>query len=124
MSKIDDEFFYSLFQNKILKKFEIRIFFIFDSFFPLALFYDNDIDDYRANYDKIECMSPINLPNEILEKLKHFTKKNNFTTGSIDMMFADNEYYFLEINPSGQFGFVSNIYNTSLEKEIIDSLLN
>jgi glutathione synthase/RimK-type ligase-like ATP-grasp enzyme len=68
-------------------------------------------------------MAPINLPNEVLEKLKHFTKKNNFTTGSIDMMFSNNEYYFLEINPNGQFGFVSNIYNISIEKIIIDSLL-
>lgn len=124
INKIDDDFFYSLFQNKINKKFELRAFFIFDSFFPIALFYDNDIDDYREDYDKIECMAPINLPNEVLEKLKHFTKNNNFTTGSIDILFSDNEYYFLEINPNGQFGFVSNIYNISLEKKIIDLLLS
>jgi hypothetical protein len=123
LSIIKEDFFYSLFQNKIIKDYEIRVFFIYDTFFSLALFYGNDIDDYRENYNKIECMAPINLPNEVLEKLKHFTKKNNFTTGSIDMMFSNNEYYFLEINPNGQFGFVSNIYNISIEKIIIDSLL-
>jgi hypothetical protein len=123
INKIKEDFFYSLFQNKINKNYEIRVFFIYDSFFPLALFYDNDIDDYRENYNKLECMAPINLPEDILYKLKHFIKVNNFTTGSIDMIFSDNEYYFLEINPNGQFGFVSNIYNVSIEKEIINSLL-
>jgi glutathione synthase/RimK-type ligase-like ATP-grasp enzyme len=41
------------------------------------------------------------------------------TTGSIDLIVDNDEtYYFLEVNPVGQFGFISNWCNAIIEREI------
>ena len=46
-------------------------------------------------------------------------KLADLDTGSIDMMYStDGEYYFLEVNPVGQFGMVSYPCNYYIEKEI------
>ncbi|WP_447951552.1 hypothetical protein [Chryseobacterium koreense] len=45
-------------------------------------------------------------------------------TCSIDMIVnKDWEYYFLEINPVGQFGMISNPCNYFLEKKLAELLL-
>jgi glutathione synthase/RimK-type ligase-like ATP-grasp enzyme len=45
-------------------------------------------------------------------------------TGSVDLIFSeeDNKYYFLEVNPMGQFGMVSKPCNYYLEKEMAQYL--
>lgn len=44
-------------------------------------------------------------------------------SGSLDFIVTpDNEYYFLEVNPVGQFNFVSEICNYHIEKHIAKTL--
>ena len=44
-------------------------------------------------------------------------------SGSIDIIVDEqDDYYFLEVNPVGQFHFVSHICNYYIEKEIAQSL--
>lgn len=118
-------FFPSLFQNRIDKIVELRVFFIENTFFPMAMFYSNSDTDYRDDYNKIARMTPFVLPNDIEVKLKNFIRKTQLTTGSIDLMLGnDNIYYFLEINPNGQFGFVSDSCNYNIEKKIIEVLIS
>jgi hypothetical protein len=38
-SKLPDSFFHSLLQEKINKKYELRIFFYNDNYFPMAIFF-------------------------------------------------------------------------------------
>jgi glutathione synthase/RimK-type ligase-like ATP-grasp enzyme len=46
------------------------------------------------------------------------------TSGSIDLMLASNgDYYFLEVNPTGQIGWVSDFGNYCLEEKIAQYLL-
>ena len=48
----------------------------------------------------------------------------NLNTGSIDMIVTkENEYIFLEVNPVGQFGMVSQPCNYYLEKKITEYLM-
>jgi len=50
-------------------------------------------------------------------------KKINLDNGSIDIIVDNNgKYYFLEINPVGQFGMVSIPCNYYLEKKIANYL--
>ena len=46
------------------------------------------------------------------------------STGSIDLVVDINDvYYFLEVNPVGQFGMVSSPCNYNIEKKLVNTLL-
>lgn len=129
IEKIPQSFSMSLVQEYIEKKFEIRTFFIEDNFYSMAIFSQNDDKtkiDYRNYNDEIpnRCV-PFILPKKVLDKIKKFVKISNHNTGSIDMIYSENEeYYFLEINPMGQFDWLSGNCNYQIEKKIAKILKN
>ena len=52
-------------------------------------------------------------------------KHIGLNTGSIDMIKSvDGNYYFLEVNPSGQFGMTSFPCNYNLHEKVADYLIN
>ncbi|WP_293308321.1 grasp-with-spasm system ATP-grasp peptide maturase [Pedobacter sp. UBA5917] len=120
---IPDIFFPSLVQQKIDKKFEVRAFYLSGRFYSMAIFSQANkktASDFR-NYDnkRPNRTVPYKLPDEIESRLDLLMKELNFGTGSIDLMVDHNDaYYFLEINPEGQFGMVSYPCNYYLEREM------
>lgn len=120
---IPTDFFPSLVQCKIQKKYELRVFFLKDKFWAMAIFSQKDEktkEDYRRyNQEKANRNVPYLLPNELKDKLRNLMVKIGQNSGSIDLIVStDNKYYFLEVNPIGQFGDISHICNFHLEKEI------
>lgn len=115
-------FFPSLVQNYIEKKYELRIFYLNGEFYSMAIFSQKDnqtIIDFR-NYNKTKPNRtvPYKIPDCQAIKLDLLMKKLEINCGSIDMIVTnDNEYVFLEVNPVGQFGMVSYPCNYNLEKK-------
>lgn len=110
-------------QNKIDKKFELRIFYIDDVFYSMAIFSQNDnqtrVDFRNYNLKKSNRNVPYKLPIKIESSLKELVRELTLKTCSIDMIVSkDEEYYFLEINPVGQFGMVSQPCNYYLEEQM------
>ena len=129
ISQYNESLFPSLFQNKIDKKYELRIFYLAGEFFPMAIFSQSNNKtktDFRK-YDREtpnRCV-PYSLPETIKTKLDSFMKLKRLSTGSIDMVVdSRNEYIFLEVNPVGQFGMTSYPCNYYLEKKIAEYLCN
>lgn len=127
VNAISDTFFPSLIQTNIDKKYELRIFFINNDYYAMAIFSQADeqtkVDFRNYNLSKPNRNVPFKLPFEILNKLKSLMKTMNLNTGSIDMIVdKNNDYYFLEVNPVGQFGMVSYPCNYHLEKKIAQYL--
>lgn len=123
LNKLSDEFFPSLFQNEIQKEYELRIFFLDGLFHTMAIFSQIDVQtkvDFRNyNFDKPNRNVPFILPIKIAKKLKKLMNLCKLNCGSIDMILdTKKEYYFLEINPIGQFGMVSNPCNYFIEEVI------
>ncbi|MEO8760221.1 MAG: grasp-with-spasm system ATP-grasp peptide maturase [Bacteroidia bacterium] len=123
INSMPDTFFPSLVQNKIDKKYELRIFFMQTSLYAMAIFSQNDektkIDFRNYNYEKPNRTVPYKLPNDIERKIISFIECTQLNTGSIDMILtSENEYIFLEVNQAGQFGFVSADCNYYLEKKV------
>ncbi|RYD96520.1 MAG: grasp-with-spasm system ATP-grasp peptide maturase, partial [Sphingobacteriales bacterium] len=122
-SGLADTFFPSLVQKYIEKFAELRIFFIHDQLYAMAIFSQQNEQtrlDYR-NYDRITPNRnvPFELPGSIKDKLIRFMNAIKLNCGSIDMILTPgNEYIFLEVNPIGQFGMVSQPCNYGLEKLI------
>jgi ATP-GRASP peptide maturase of grasp-with-spasm system len=125
--KIDRRFFPSLFQKQIKKQFEIRTFYFNKKCYSMAIFSQNSkktqIDFRKYDQAKPARTIPYKLPFGIEKKIEKLMKLINMNTGSIDFILDNNnEYYFLEINPIGQFGMVSYPCNYFLEKKVANFL--
>ena len=125
LSLIPEQFNYSFIQQYIDKKADIRVFFIDNKIYSTAIFSQNDektkIDFRNYNDDKPNRIVPFKLPDDEEKKLKKLMKTLNYQTGSIDYVLdKNNDLYFLEINPIGQYGFISNQCNLFLDRVICD----
>lgn len=126
IDRLSDDFFPTLFQQKIEKLYEIRVFFIGTGIFPMAIISGkgNKSIDYRDHYGTNRNV-PYKLPTEIEEQLLDFIGKSQLFSGSVDLIYSvTKEYYFLEVNPTGQFGWVSKHCNYYLEKKIASVIDN
>ena len=122
-----DGFQNSLLQKQIEKEYEIRAFYLKGKFYSMAIFSQSDSQtqvDFRRYIDeRPNRFVPYILPNCIEIKIISLMEKLNLDTGSIDLIKTkDEKYYFLEVNPVGQFGMVSVPCNYYLEKLIATSL--
>lgn len=119
-TSLPPEFMASLFQEKIDKKFELRIFYLKGKFYPSVIF------SQESNDGKIDCRRnsncrylPYNLPKDIADKLHVLMKSIKQKTGSIDMVVdKNNNYIFLEVNPVGQFVAYGEFCNYYLDREM------
>jgi len=113
----------TLFQEYVEKKYEIRVFFLNGKLYPMCIFSQSNIKtkyDFR-HYDFVRPnrLVPYNFENTFQRKLLNFINKLSMKSGSIDIIVnKNNEYYFLEVNPIGQFQWLSKACNYFLEKQI------
>lgn len=128
IENLPNNFFPSLFQQLLEKDFEIRAFYLNKEFYSMAIFSQEDeqtaVDFRNYNIYKPNRVVPFSLPRDIKTKLSNLMDDLNLTTGSIDLVFRDETYYFLEVNPVGQFGMVSHPCNYFLEEKIAKYLMS
>lgn len=115
--------FPSLLQQNIDKKYELRIFYLNEKCYSMAIFSQNDeqtkVDFRNYNWDKPNRNVPYTLPNKIKNKLIIFMNSMGLKTGSIDLIVTPkDDYIFLEVNPVGQYGMVSIPCSYNLDYEI------
>lgn len=127
IEELPDYFFPLLVQQYIPKELEIRSFYLGGVFYNAAIISQNDkktICDFRNyNYEIPNRIIPVELPVLLEQKLSNLMKILNMDTGSIDIIFYKNEYYFLEINPVGQFDMISYPCNYQLDRHIAKFLI-
>jgi hypothetical protein len=126
MNSIPEHFVISLFQEKINADFEIRVVLVGDVFYAMSIHVFDDEVDYRAKLTSMDNIRLVRfrLPNNIQKKLKKVFKKFNLNYGSADLMYRNGEYYFLEINPTGQISFVNNACNFYIQEQLSNMLTN
>lgn len=121
-------FFPSLIQEYIEKEFELRVFYFNKKCYSMAIFSQNDEQtkvDFRNYNDKNPNRTvPYNLSKSLTKKIENLMVMLGLNTGSLDIIKAKNgKFYFLEVNPVGQFGMVSKPCNYNLEEKIADYLI-
>lgn len=124
--KEKENFFITFFQEKIEKDFEIRSFYLNGKMWSTAIISQNDeqtkTDFRKYNYKKPNRKVPYQLPESIEQKTHQLMQLLDLNCGSIDFIKSGNIFYFLEVNPLGQFLGLSTACNYSLEKEIAQYL--
>ncbi len=125
VEKLSDEFIPTFFQKKIIKDFEVRIFYFNGNFWAIALIVSkkDEVSVDIWNNRKIREV-PINIPDFMCNKIKIFMKTMNYNTGSLDFIVSNGKWFFLELNPSGEYDFVSKRGNYYLNYRIVKLLLN
>jgi ATP-GRASP peptide maturase of grasp-with-spasm system len=128
LDELPEFFVPSIVQNYIEKEFEIRVFYLDGRFFSVAIFSQQQehtkIDFRIIEKDKHVRLTPFELPEEIKSKIRQLMKNLNLNTGSIDMIYTpQKEYYFLEVNPAGQYMWVDYYGNYYIDKHIANFLV-
>lgn len=118
----------SIFQEYIDKEYEIRSFYLSGQFYSMAIFSQSDsrtaIDFRHYRLEKPNRQVPFKLPVDIEQKLKALMESLDMESGSLDVIFDKyNRFVFLEVNPVGQFGMVSEPCNYYLEKKVAEFLI-
>ncbi len=128
IKELPENFTHMFFQEMIEKSFELRIFYLKGQFYSSTIFSQNDsktkVDFRNYNFENPNRTPPFVLPTSYKTKLNKLMLNIGLNSGSIDVLVDQKgDYYFLEINPVGQFLQVSYPCNYYLEKRVAKQLM-
>lgn len=128
MKNIPHRFLPSIIQERIEKAYELRIFYLCGECFSMAIFSQGNkktsIDFRNYDWDKPNRFVPYKLDRDTENKLENLMDQLGLNCGSIDLIKGrDGKLYFLEVNPTGQFGMVDFPCNYGLHKRVAEKLI-
>jgi MvdC family ATP-grasp ribosomal peptide maturase len=118
----DVEYCPMIFQPYIEKEYELRIVYLDEEFFTGKI-NNSENADWRiaqGNY----FWSEYHLPENIKQNLTAMMKEMGLYLGAIDIIKGkDGQYYFLEVNPQGEWGMLQKDLNFPIAQRIADNLI-
>jgi hypothetical protein len=122
----------AIFQQAIEAVADLRITVVGDKIFPAEIHADAEDDltvgvrDWRiGNHTGNLSITPHKLPADVKQKCFALVKKLGLKFGAIDMILdKQGRYWFLEINPNGQWAFVEMETGQPIGKAMADLLLS
>jgi glutathione synthase/RimK-type ligase-like ATP-grasp enzyme len=114
------------FQEYLKEKIDIRVTIVGDQIFAFSIEDVNGeyiIDDWRLHKDDISYF-PVNLPMELGKKLLEFMRIMNLNYAGIDLIKYKDEYYFIEINPTGEWVWLVEKTGIRIDEAISKWLIN
>lgn len=111
-----------IFQPYIEKEYELRIMYVDGEFFTGKI-NNSEHADWRVNQGNY-IWSAYELPEDIKSSLTSMMKEMGLYMGAIDMIKGrDENYYFLEVNPQGEWGMLQKELNFPIAERIADNLI-
>lgn len=123
LDRLEDAFVPSLVQRLIPKEYELRVFYLDGTCYTMAIFSQQRertaLDFRNLDWTDPPRTVPYSLPVEVEESIRRFMTAIQLNCGSLDLIKStDGGYYFLEVNPTGQFGMVAFPCNYPLYETI------
>jgi len=113
-------------QQQVDKESDLRITVVGNKVFAAKIHSQESTDamvDWRRSPQPL-AHTEIQLPGEVEQKCIELTKKLSLNFGAIDMILdKDGNYFFLEINPNGQWAWIEKRIGLPISKTITDTLL-
>jgi len=116
------------YQSEIEKNYDIRVVVVGCKIFATAIYsqeYEETAIDWRMG-DLIEIPlrhEKIKLPNSLEKKCKKLVDHFSLQYSSMDFVLGkDGKYYFLELNPNGQWAWIEQLVNYPIRDAIIETL--
>lgn len=113
-----------IYQKMIPKEYELRVIYVDGEVYcgkipPLP----PEIIDWRVPGVRFEW-EPATIPAEIVHALKRLMEEMGLKFGAIDIIRStDGHYYFLEVNPTGEWGMLQKDLGLPIAEEIAETLL-
>ncbi len=104
-------------QEYIEKDYEIRLTVIEDDFYPVMINSTNAID-WRKE-DSINRYSLVEIPREIKEMCQLLMQELELSFGAFDFIVHKEVFYFLEVNPNGQWLWLESELDLDISKKIV-----
>lgn len=112
-------------QDNINPKIDIRVTVVGDTIFPVKIVSSNDENgisgDWRKQKDQVKFI-PIKLPSSIMQSCISLTNKLGLSFGGIDLAYSLNEYFFIEINPTGEWAWLVDSAGQRIDEAICEYL--
>ena len=111
-------------QDFLSPKTDLRVTFIGNKIFPVSIQYDGkgiDGDWRRKNKDGLSYI-PTSIPKDIEDKLFCLMGELGLIFGGIDLAYCNGRYYFIEVNPTGEWGWLVRAAGFEINKAIVDEL--
>ena len=117
----------SIYQQEISKKYDVRVTVVGDNVFPVAIWSQTSEAtkvDWRQGENIDLLHEHIDIPNDLKIKCINLVKDLNLKFGAIDLVCDLNGiYWFLEINPNGQWAWIENQTKLPIASAIVDELI-
>lgn len=115
----------ALFQQFLEPKIDLRVTVIGSKIFAASIVSNGlpIFGDWRAQKEKAEYI-PFELPADIIQKCFDLVSELQLNFGAIDLAFSNDEYYFLEINPTGEWGWLIDTANLPIDRAFAECLTN
>ncbi len=111
-------------QDYLNNKLDIRATIVGDSIFAVSISKEgNPIDgDWRKSNKDNLTFAPIELPISLRQQIHRLMDELGLSFGGMDLAVINNVYYFIEVNPTGEWGWLSTSTKLPIEKAIVDYL--
>jgi len=111
-------------QQGLIPKIDIRVTVVENEVIAIKITGTNKIDeDWRRYKDELNY-TIFELPKEVHDFCINYTKKLNLNFGAIDLVLHNNDFYFIEINPTGEWSWLQKSTGFNFDKIIVRSLIN
>lgn len=112
-------------QEYLENKIDLRVTFIGGQIFPIKITKHGKAitgDWRKSNKDDLEY-TKIELPKTEISQIVKLMKKLNLNFGGIDLALVDDTYYFIEVNPTGEWGWLASSVGLPIDKAIVKCLV-
>lgn len=110
-------------QEFLQPKIDCRITFIKGEIFSVKILKDNEglYGDWRFCKEHLDYV-PFELPEHVKTSICKLMKNLNLNFGGIDLALINDEYYFIEVNPTGEWGWLEIKTGMEISKAIVEAL--
>ena len=112
-------------QQYLRNKVDMRVTVVGDKIFPVNITSEGrGIEgDWRRTAKEALCYTPVELPEKVCQYLLSLMRFMKLEFGGIDLAFSGGKYYFIEVNPTGEWGWLVSTAHLPVDAAIVDSLI-
>lgn len=113
-------------QEYLSPKLDLRVTYVKGDMFPVAIMNQGKMidGDWRKSNKDYLSYTPIELPKLVKNQLILLMNRLNLTFGGIDLALVGDKFYFIEVNPTGEWGWLTTCADLPIDKAIVNTLIN
>lgn len=115
-----------IFQHALLPKTDYRVTVVGNRVFPVRITLGANVAveiDWRIVKDDIS-FTACELPDSLVDLCKSYVQKNSLVFGAIDLVEHQGQFYFLEINPNGEWGWLQKPTGIPIAEALCDVMIH